>query len=130
MIEAPAGKGITMETSSVKAFQELRPNMDFGSSNSWKARSKFQLLQTLTPVVSLDINKCIFQHSTLQKREVQVLVTGQQKARNVLFGTSGTVKCTLRLKSPMVAKAFAEALKSTKTSIVTPSKAKANPSKK
>ncbi|CAJ1946636.1 unnamed protein product [Cylindrotheca closterium] len=130
VIQAPIGKSITEETSSVQAFQSLRPDMDFGSPNAWKARSELRLLETLTPVVSLDVTQCIFQNSTLQRREVQVLVTGEQTTRNKLFGTSGTVKCTLRLKSPMVAKAFTEALKSMKKSILSPNKAKAEPTKK
>ncbi|KAL3931157.1 MAG: hypothetical protein SGBAC_011435 [Bacillariaceae sp.] len=130
VIQVPAGKGVTADTSPVLAFQSLRPNMDFSSAESWKAKSKLQLLETLTPMVSLDITQCIFQNPTLQKREVQVLVTGEQKSRNILFGTSATVKCTLRLKSPTVAKALVDGLKSMKKSICTSNKAKAKPSKK
>jgi hypothetical protein len=129
VIGLPKEKGIRTEASPLEAFQALYPNLKFESANAWTVGRKREIVQTLTPVVSLNLTKCSFDISKMQKREFRVTEEGEQQSRNRFFKGNTGVKCAMRLESGKDASEWIETLKETKIDLIAGPKKKEPESK-
>jgi hypothetical protein len=129
VIGLPKEKGIRTEASPLEASQALYPNLKFESANAWTVGRKREIVQTLTPVVSLNLTKCSFNISKMQKQEFSVSEEGDQLSRNRFFKGNAGGKCTMRLESGKDASEWIEILKETKRDLLAGPKKKEPESK-
>ena len=77
-----------------EAFKSLAPNMNFNSLNTWVSGRKLEIVRTLTPIVSLDMNRSKIIVSTLRKRQLEIVeerseTEGRSMLRNAMNAAGG-----------------------------------------
>lgn len=112
----------------IEAFKSLYPIMNFDDQNTWVNGRKYDIVKSLTPIVSLRLTKSTLAIPQMRKNQLEIteetgaaagsrfmnaVKSGVRQTKSTLSGAQQT-NCTLRLPSPSDAADWINLLERTK----------------
>jgi len=112
----------------IEAFKSLYPIMNFDDQNTWVTGRKYDIVKSLTPIVSLRLTKSTLAIPQMRKNQLEIteetgaaagsrfmnaVKSGVRQTKSTLSGAQQT-NCTLRLPSPSDATDWINLLERTK----------------